>query len=301
MTTSGNSVLFGYEGKPAKISLFKGKYKLEVWSAKGGDSTGSRGNSSSSGKGGLGGYSRGVLTLNENEIFYVFVGGEGRSSNSSDGSTTKGGFPDGGGTKTGHYDKYTSVPGTGGGSTSIRVGSDSDYARVIVAGGGGGSSGSCAYTNHGGFGGGLSGGNCYCNNSIRNQGAGTQTGSTSGLGCGSYGDPGRFGHGADGKYKSGRDSGGGGGGGWYGGGSGGYGNCTDDSSGGGGSGWIFTESNFNAWQSGDSTNSSKFTLKKPFYLADALTVAGDKEFPKPDGKGNEIGHSGNGYAKITLE
>lgn len=303
VVTSGNNVLFGYEGKPTKVSLFKGKYKLEVWGAKGGDSQKQIKNSPSPGKGGLGGYSRGFLTLNENETFYIFVGGEGRSLNSSGGSITSGGFPDGGGTEMVLYDKFTPVPGTGGGSTSIRIGSDSDYARVIVAGGGGGSSGNRSYTNHGGFGGGLSGGNCYFRSSITDQGAGTQTGSTGGLGHGPHGDPGRFGHGADGKYSSGRDSGGGGGGGggWYGGGSGGQGGFTDDSSGGGGSGWTFTESDFNTWKSGDSTNSSKFILKKSFHLTDALTIAGDKEFPKPDGKGNEQGHSGNGYAKITPE
>lgn len=41
-------------------------------------------------------YSSGILQLKEPEIVYVFVGGELRPSNSSEGSTTSGGFPNGG-------------------------------------------------------------------------------------------------------------------------------------------------------------------------------------------------------------
>ncbi|KAK8883496.1 hypothetical protein M9Y10_042588 [Tritrichomonas musculus] len=218
------------EIKPVKIPLLKGKYKLEVWGAKGGDSTGKGNNNEPRAKqstvqGGLGGYSRGILSLNNYETVYVFVGEKGHQSNSSEGSTTEGGFPDGGGTKTGHRETSSpTVPGTGGGSTSIRIGSDTEYFRVIVAGGGGGASG-CSYSvNPGGFGGGQIGGNCYHQGALQNQGAGTQTGSTCGFGYNDKnGDPGKFGSGAAGKYYEGCDSGGGGGGGWYGGGSGGYG------------------------------------------------------------------------------
>lgn len=99
----------------------------------------------------------------------------------------------------------------------------------------------------------------------------------------------------------GRDSGGGGGGGWYGGGSGGYGGSWECSGGGGGSGWVFTESNFNEWQKGDFTKSSKFLLSSMYYLTDALTLNGDQELPHPNGNGTEKGHRGNGYAKITIE
>ena len=125
--------------------------------------------------------------------------------------------------------------------------------------------------------------------------------STRGLGEGDdrHGDPGGFGSGATGKYCSGCDSGGGGGGGWYGGGSGGYGNGDYCSSGGGGSGWTFTESSMKTFQSGDSSNSSKFALTSDYYLTDAICVGGNEEFPRPDGNGNERGHSGHGYAKIT--
>ncbi|KAK8872139.1 hypothetical protein M9Y10_007900 [Tritrichomonas musculus] len=309
VTTSGSNLTFEYrEKKAAKISLPQGKYKLEVWGAKGGDSTGNGYGGQPRGKqstvqGGLGGYSRGILSLNKDETVYVFVGEKGRQSNSPDGSATEGGFPDGGGTKTGHWNiSFPTVPGTGGGSTSIRIGSDTDYSRVIVAGGGGGASG-CAYTvNPGGFGGGQTGGNCYHQGALQSQGAGTQTGSTRGLGCrdGRHGDPGRFGSGATGKYRQGTDSGGGGGGGWYGGGGGGYGYNVHCSSGGGGSGWTFTDSSLKAFQSGDPSNASKFALSSAYYLTDVVCAGGNEEFPRPDGNGNERGHDGNGYAKITV-
>ena len=307
VTTNSSCLTFGYRGtQSTKISLPKGQYKLEVWGAKGGDSTGkgygSLRTDQSTVQGGLGGYSCGILKLNKTETVYVFVGEEGHPSNSSDGSTTKGSFPDGGGTKTGHsiFDP-TTVPGTGGGSTSIRIGSDTDYARVIVAGGGGGASGSCDCVNQGGFGGGSIGGNGYYSNKQGDSGSGTQKGSSPGLGIGSKGDQGSFGKGAEGKYNSDCDSGGGGGGGWYGGGSGGYGgpgNC-NSGGGGGGSGWTFTESSFLAFQLGDSIKASQFLLTSEYYLTDVMCVGGNEEFPRPDGNGNERGHTGNGFAKIA--
>ena len=308
VTTNKSCLTFDYEGrKPAQISLPQGQYLLEVWGAKGGDSTGNCQSDSTRSNyktvpGGLGGYSRGILSLNKKETVYVFVGGEGRPSNSSDGLSTEGGYPDGGGTKTGHSSSYTTVPGTGGGSTSIRIGSNSRKARVIVAGGGGGASGNSYHYNPGGFGGGLSGGNVFHVDNLQSQGAGTQVGSTSGLGAcdGRHGDRGQFGSGATGKYSQGCDSGGGGGGGWYGGGSGGYGNSQYCSSGGGGSGWTFTESSMKEFQSGDSSNASKFVLTSEYYLRESKCVGGNEEFPCPDGNGNEKGHAGNGYAKITI-
>ena len=95
-------------------------------------------------------------------------------------------------------------------------------------------------------------------------------------------------------------TGGGGGGGWYGGGSGGFGNSRWCSSGGGGSGWTFTESSFKTWQSGDSSNASKFELSSSYYLTNEKCLGRNEEFPKPDGNGTERGHNGNGFVKITL-
>ena len=292
VTTNGRSILFCYEGKSSAICLPKGKYKLEVWGAQGGKSTNANG--------GLGGYSSGFLSLPEQEKLFIVVGGQGQIANSSEGAITNGGFPDGGKTKTCLYENMSEVPGTGGGSTSIRISTDSVYSRVIVAGGGGGGSACHSYINHGGFGGGLNGGNGYYEGKIQSQGGGTQIGSGYGRGTGSTGDAGRFGQGADGNYHSKFASGGAGGGGWYGGGSGGYGS-TYCSGGGGGSGWIFTESTHNAWKSGDPTNSSQFKLNNSYYLTNSHTFAGNEEFDAINGTEKEIGHQGNGYAKITPE
>lgn len=294
VTTSGSSIAFGYEGKAVQVALLDGKYKLEVWGAQGGDGGGTR-QTSSPGKGGLGGYSVGSLTLSEASNMHVLVGGMGVTAAASDGAVTRGGFPDGGDTKTGLRESYTSVPGTGGGSTSIRVSSNTLFTRLIVAGGGGGASGDSINTWHGGCGGGQSGEICNCS-----QGAGTQVGSTPGQGYGSRGSAGVFGHGATSGYRKGANSGGGGGGGWYGGGSGGHGNNNLCSGGGGGSGWIFTASSFSVWQSGDPSEASHYSLGSQFYLSNAATIPGNSEFPSTNG-GRETGHQGNGYAKITPE
>ncbi len=295
---NGDIIDFTYNGSVRYITLPKGTYTLEVWGAQGGNSAGCGTGSYANvprGKGGLGGYSVGQITLSEKTKFFIYVGGEGKSAQAGDGTDTAGSFPDGGGTKTGHYDDSTSVPGTGGGSTSIRAKSDSLYSRVIVAGGGGGAGGDRNCTDHGGFGGGASGGNSYACGSLRDRGAGTQTGSTPGpKGSGTEGVAGTFGQGATGLYHTGRDSGGGGGGG-----SGGYGGNTNCASGGGGSGWIFTEESFSAWKSGDSQNAGRFELDSSFYLSDARTVPGNALFPDTSGSGSETGHSGNGFAKIT--
>lgn len=74
---------------------------------------------------------------------------------------------------------------------------------------------------------------------------------------------------------------------------------TSSSSGGGGSGWVFTESSYSAWQSGDGSNASKCALNSSFFLSDAACASGDDEFPCPEGNQLENGHAGNGYAKIT--
>lgn len=302
VTTSGANLPFNFEGKARQIVLAKGKYKLEVWGGEGGSSVGSR-ELYSPGQGGKGGYSCGSVTLSKWTKIFIVVGGQGRSANSEEGSHTDGAFPDGGGASTGHCDsKFSSVPGTGGGSTSIRIATNSIYSRVIVAGGGGGADSDYRNTNNGGFGGGMTGGNGWYKGSVQSQGAGTQTGSSPGpKGSGSAGVAGTFGKGADNKYVARHNTGGGGGGGWYGGGSGGDGCGTYSTSGGGGSGWIFTESSYNSWKSRDSANSRQFQLDSSLYLANATTVAGNTSFPSPSGSGSEASHSGNGCAKITPE
>ncbi len=75
---------------------------------------------------------------------------------------------------------------------------------------------------------------------------------------------------------------GGGGGGWFGGGA--------TTGAGGGSGYVLTAS---------SNKPTGYKLGSEYYLSNAQTIAGNQSFPAPGG-GNETGHSGNGYARITL-
>jgi hypothetical protein len=143
---------FAYTGSAQNITLPKGNYKLEVWGAQGGDSSNIM-------YGGKGGYSYGNITLNQQTLIYIYVGGKGTSHTTINSSGKHDGGFNGGGSS---YTSYSSTNGTrsaGGGATDIRINNDSLYARVIVAGGGGGSyyykSGQAA---DGGYAGGENGG-----------------------------------------------------------------------------------------------------------------------------------------------
>jgi hypothetical protein len=267
------SKLFDYTGGAQSYTIpITGTYKLQVWGAQGG--------TVSSKTGGLGGYSIGTLVLSEIKNFYVYVGGSG--------STSAGGFNGGGGRGS------TSAAG-GGGATDIRIDTNSDgtgtlYERVIVAGGGGGSGQDSCATASTGYGGGLTGGGSSSQGSCGTQaGGGTQTaGGSGGLYSGTYGASGTFGTGGtatDGSYD-----GGGGGGGWYGGGSGASAGWSN--AGGGGSGYVYTSSTATNCPSG-------CLLTSTYYLTSATTYAGNVSFASTSG-GTETGHTGNGYAIISL-
>ena len=247
-----------------------GYYKMQVWGAQGG--------SYSSYNGGAGGYSEGVVYLTAGTNLYVYVGGQPTSTSSTSAAIT-GGFNGGGQARVHSYSGTTSYSQAGGGASDFRIGTDSLYARVIVAGGGGGSSSIDALTTK--YGGGSSGG------SPSSAFAASQT---------AGGTNGTFGTGANGyisgynyKYAS-----GGGGGGWYG---GGAVNAQSDTAtdylnqNGGGSGYIYTSSTAANYPSGCLLNSS-------YYLINASTIAGNTSFPSPTG-GTETGHTGNGYAYLT--
>ena len=153
----GDILNFTYTGAAQSITLPKGKYILECWGAQGGY----RGSSSYGGKGGK---SYGILTLAKPTLLYIYVGGSGRTGG------TSGGF-NGGGSRPSYYG--------GGGASDIRIGTDSLYARVIVAGGGG-SDGASSET--GGYGGGKTGGA-----STNGDGAGGDGGGGEGWGGGGGG------------------------------------------------------------------------------------------------------------------
>ena len=244
------------EVKSYEITLGKGAHTLEVWGAQGG--------AYNSYVGGKGGYSKGTLTLTEETTAFVYVGGY-------PGTAKTAGFNGGSGTN--------NYGGGGGGASDIRLGTDSLYARVIVAGGGGGAGYRSAT---GGAGGGTSGVAGSGTGTYAHGGGGTQTsGGTSAntSGAGTFGTGG----------GSTSISGGGGGGGWYGGGHGQSG--SQDSAGGGGSGYVYTADTASNCPSGCLLNSS-------YYLTNAATYAGNTSFTDYSGS-TATGHSGNGAIKIT--
>lgn len=205
---------------------------------------------------GLGGYSTGILRLTEPTILYLYVGGSGGSSTSATkGTKNAGGFNGGGNSYVRYYTSYYSSGGGGGGATDIRIGTDSLYARVIVAGGGGGSAGDNALNTK--KGGGLTGGSSVTEYQATQIAAGTN---------------GSFGQGANATGSSNYNYGpGGGGGGWYGGGA--SSSVSDSSSdyrtyNGGGSGYVYTSSTASNYPSGCLLNSN-------YYLTNASTINGN--------------------------
>ena len=251
-----------YSGSAKSITLPKGQYKLECWGAQGGYR-------SSSSYGGHGGYSVGILNLAQKTTVYLYTGGAGNTGK------TAGGFNGGG--------RRSSYNG-GGGGTDIRIGSNSLYARVIVAGGGGSDG---ASNRNGMYGGGTSGGTA-----TQSFGSGGGGGTQTAGGAGGSNNAGTFGQGGQGLSDSG-GYGGAGGGGWYGGG-GSYPDYSgdDDRGGGGGSGYVYTSSTASNYPSGCLLNSS-------YYLTNAQTITGNTAFTSPTGT-NETGHTGNGYIRITV-
>lgn len=252
---------FDYTGDVQEFkTLISGKYKLQVWGAQGGYR-------SNINNGGKGGYSEGIITLNANDLLYVYVGGSGNTGGS------KGGYNGGGSKQT--------YPG-GGGATDIRVEGKTLYHRIIVAGGGG-SDGSAS--NPGKAGGGINGITATETNYCSGGEGATQT---------SAGTRGSFGQGGSGAYHSdgwgGGGFGGAGGGGWYGGGGVNPDRSDDDRGGGGGSGFVYDGTN--VVPDGYAVTSH--------YLTDAVTLIGNNNsIPTHDGLSFMTGNTGNGYAKIT--
>ena len=272
LTQAKNDIMdFNYTGSVQSKTLKPGTYTLECWGGQGG--------TYSSYIGGYGGYSKGTITLAKTTTVYVSVGGAGSSS------STTAGF-NGGGTG------ISSGRG-GGGATDVRIGQNSLYSRVIVAGGGGGAGVTSANANPCGCGGGEYGGDGYYNDTtgsytIGQNRCGGSASQTAGGKTWSTSTQATFGQGGN---ASGYSCGGGGGG-WYGGG-GAYDNDSDSDGrwGGGGSGYVYTSSTAKNYPNGCLLNSTH-------YLTNAKTIAGNKSFKSPTGK-NKTGHTGNGFCRIT--
>ncbi|MDR0591319.1 MAG: hypothetical protein LBG75_02040 [Candidatus Nomurabacteria bacterium] len=266
---------FSYTGSVQTYHVAKtGKYKLEVWGAQ------FVADSKYATVSGGGGYSTGTVALSVGQALGVYVGGSS-------------GFNGGTGT----------TPGAG--ATDMRLDGSTLYHRIIVAGGAGrcqvvAGSGTCS---DGGAGGGLSGlngkiigMNCSTCGDIVNPTGGTQVSAGSSGTFSGLNGSGTFGSGGGEAYFA-----NGGGGGWYGGSAG----CNTPQNGvmcfaaaAGGSGWIYTAGSFAVWQAGNSVDAAKYQLSSAYYLTNATTASGNTAFPAPGG-GNETGHSGNGFARIT--
>lgn len=272
LTHANNDIMdFNYTGSTQSKTLKPGTYTIECWGGQGGTYSGCIG--------GYGGYSKGTITLTKTTTVYISVGGAGSSS------STAAGF-NGGGTG------ISSGRG-GGGATDVRIGQNSLYSRVIVAGGGGGAGVTSANANPCGCGGGEYGGDGYYNDTtgsytIGQNRCGGSASQTAGGITWSTGTQATFGQGGN---ASGYSCGGGGGG-WYGGG-GAYDSDSDSDGcwGGGGSGYVYTSSTAKNYPNGCLLNSTH-------YLTNAQTIAGDTSFTSPTGS-SETGHTGNGFCRIT--
>ena len=279
LSSNSDVIDFDYTGAVQSVTLNAGTYTLECWGAQGGYR-------SSFSYGGAGGYSIGTLSLSSKTTLYIYVGGSGNSVTSANSSGYyPGGFNGGG---------YRNTYKGGGGATDIRIGTDSLYSRVIVAGGGG-SDGSSSQS--GGYAGGTSGARGSFGYGSYGYG-GNQTATylslnaiaSQGTNNNSSDCAAGFGFGGFGCYSS-SGYGGAGGGGWYGG-QGTYpdGSGDDGGGGGGGSGYVYTSSTAKNYPQGCLLNSS-------YYLTDAQTIAGNQAFTSPEGT-SETGHSGNGFCRI---
>jgi hypothetical protein len=255
---------FDYSGVMNTYSVTKfGKYKLELWGAQGGCKDNGTGCGARYGKGG---YSTGELLLGSNDELQIYVGGQGGNGsslyngwNSYDVTNNKGKVTNGASSDNNN--------GYGGGASDIRIGGSTTRHRFIVAGGGGG-----ALSDQGsaGYGGGTNGGDGTGSCSTNGKG-GMQT-----LGGGNGG----FGWGGSGSRSS-------AGGGWYGGSGGSY--CS-----GGGSGFVLTSETPEA-----SLPSNYEVDTRRYTLSNAETLGGrEVSFPAVNGS-SEIGHSGNGFVRIS--
>ena len=210
-----------------------GTYQLEVWGAQGGTYNGNGG--------GKGGYSKGEIALEKDDVLYIVIGGKGNNAVTTAKTTVDGGYNGGG---NGYAYNANQLNGSGGGATHIAKRTGLLYelenykSDILIVAGGGGGCGSHNLTNvySGGTGGGLNGGDAEGINVSNPQFAvigATQTSAGHGS---EQGLAGSFGKGCNAETKlpsGGQLSGSGGaGGGYYGGGCGSY------AGGSGGSGYI---------------------------------------------------------------
>ena len=248
---SGERLICDCIGYGTKFKLYAGRYKIKCSGGQGAHRT----KYSYARKGG---YSEGTLTLPDQIDAYAYVGGSGMlAASDKNAAFVQATHPtlcfNGGGKPSGYGSLQTSGEAAGGG-TDLRIGTDSLYARVIVAGGAGG----CGrFDCYGGAGGGLEGNYYNYDTCGSNAGPGKQSSGGGG-----------FGYGGNGVSQSG-GYGGAGGGGWYGGGATTPDGSGDDDKGGcGGSGYVLTT---------DSYKPDGYLLDETYYLEDTSLVTGGQD------------------------
>ena len=256
--TSGDRIICECIGSGTEFTLYSGTYRLKCAGGQGSNRT--KINNAKKG-----GYAEGVLNNPSTVKAFAYVGGSGLfASSNQNASYIQQTHPthcfNGGGNPSAYGDNRTGAE-AGGGGTDIRIGKDSLYARVIVAGGAGG----CGKLNgYGGSGGGTSGELYYNDGYGTNGGPGTQT--AAGTNSGDHG--GGFGYGGNGASLS-DGYGGAGGGGWYGGsGTVPDGSSDNDKGGSGGSGYVLTESSYKP---------SGYLLNEDYYLTETQLTTGGQE------------------------
>ena len=312
-TLTNNKVDYSYNGTNGTDGSYQefiapqsGTYKIELWGASGGDTNA-----------GKGGYTSGNKYIYQGEKYYIYVGaGQGICTTSSRNYGTN--FNGGGFCSS---DTNNRTWGVGGGATDIRLVSgswdnfDSLKSRIMIAAGGGGGyiSDNGTYST-GGSAGGLNGYSAT-NTSNYGSGYGYALGATQILGgqCDpnynlTYCRPGTFGSGGNDTNSPAHS---GGGGGYYGGAQSGH---VDAAA--GGSSFISGYTGCNAI-SDTSTSSSIVHTNQPNHysgktFANGVMIDGEgcnwssgsatscgANQPQPNGT-NTKGHTGNGYARITL-
>ena len=228
----GDTITVPYTGEKQSFALTKGEYKITCW---GGCTPGN------------GGYSEGVLNINNDTTLYGYVGSSDWIARLNGPTALKDRMTDNklifNAAASNYYNFGKEGQTVGGGATDVRIGSDSLYSRILVAGGAGGGYG-------GGPGGGFTGGdpknpseNCL------NNGGGTQTYTpTQNRSHGDFGEGGS-------QSKTGENIGPAGGNGWY-----------------GGNGTYVTVSetifNITGGSGGSSYCCNEYSYKPPGYLVD---------------------------------
>ncbi len=322
---------FVYTGKVQEfIAPRSGYYFLEGWGASGGDET------EDNSLGGRGAYTSGYIFLNAGQKLYLYVGQHPKSTYTQYHESNPGGWNGGGST----YHSWSQSGTGGGGATDFRLTKasedddeewysfDSMKSRIMVAAGGGGGSDNkwrvyyqsqwtptygepvseplkngaggiysgysyLVYSRtQGGYGGELTGsdgkGSYYGFGATQTAGGRANSGMTK--------ETGKFGKGGEGDNNGFGSNGGGGG--WYGGGT----SNRQHGGGGGGSSYVSGYDGCKAInQSSSESNPTHLETSEyeGYVFTSPVIIAGDSEMPAPNG-GTEIGHKGDGHARITF-